>query len=215
VKPYYQDDAVTIYHGDALDVIPSLGSVDAVICDPPYSSGGAFRGDRMNGTVAKYVHSGTLLYRAEFAGDNRDQRGYLAWCSLWLAASAAIANVGSSCAVFSDWRQLPTTTDAIQCGGWVWRGLGVWDKGEGTRPRANGIRNQSEFIVWGTRGPVRESDAEYLPFCGSGTTIRAAKDSGRRAIGIEIEERYCEIAARRCAQEVLDLSPGMADAPRD
>jgi DNA modification methylase len=85
-RPYYSDDGVTIYHADALDVLPGLSGVGMVATDPPYSSGGAFD-----------------------------------------------------------------------------------------------------------------------PFMGSGTTLRAAKDLGLSAVGIDSDERYCEIAARRLAQGVLDL----------
>ena len=46
MTPYYQDSAVTIYHGDCREIVPTLGPVDAVVTDPPYSSGGQFRGDR-------------------------------------------------------------------------------------------------------------------------------------------------------------------------
>ena len=53
--------------------------------------------------------------------------------------------------------------------------------------------------------PYYEDGAVLDPFCGTGTTLRAAKDQGKRAVGIEIEERYCEIAAKRMAQEVLAL----------
>ena len=85
--PYYADDLVTIYHGEALDLIPDLPPLDAIITDPPYSSGGLHRSDRMQTTVTKYVSSTTEAIRHEFTGDNRDQRSYLAWVSLWMGAA--------------------------------------------------------------------------------------------------------------------------------
>ncbi len=241
MEPYYSDDAVTIYHAEALALLPDLEGCGALVTDPPYSSGGQFRGDRMSGPQAKYVTSDAWAKPPEFSGDNRDQRGFLAWASLWFAAARAACSLGSPAAVFSDWRQLPTMTDALQCGGWVWRGIATWHK-PGIRMQRGSFSGSAEFVVWGTNGPKLDhdgyaqnvfqcapvgekehiaekplevllwilstvpSDATVLdPFMGSGTTLRAAKDLGRRAIGIEIEERYCEIAAKRMAQAVLPL----------
>ena len=245
VKPYYDAGGVTIYHGESLGVLGVLDrEFDALVTDPPYSSGGQFRGDRTASTVAKYVQSGARVERPEFAGDTRDQRSYLAWCALWMAAALACSRSAAACAIFTDWRQLPTTTDAVQAGGWVWRGIGVWDKTEGSRPRLGGLRGQCEYVVWATAGDVdgdrnpvalpgvwrgtSPKDKEHIaekpvellqwlvrlapdggtvldPFMGSGTTLVAAKNLGRRAVGIEIEERYCEMAAKRLSQEVLAL----------
>lgn len=241
MTPYYADDFSTIYHADCFDVLPYLSGVGAVITDPPYSSGGAFRGDRMAQTSVKYVQSQTAAYRPEFAGDNRDQRSFLAWCSLWMNAARQASTPGSPIACFIDWRQLPTMTDAVQAGGWIWRGIAVWSKKYG-RPNPAGFSSACEFVVWGTNGPPSEQDSyppgvfecstdadrEHItqkpehvmnwavqlarpgslildPFMGSGTTLRAAKNLGCKAIGIEVDERYCEIAARRLAQEVLAL----------
>ncbi len=246
MKPYYEHGGVTIYHGDALEVIPNLSPFDAIVTDPPYSSGGLHRSDRMSSTVAKYVQSGTAAPRHEFSGDNRDQRAYLAWVSLWMAAALMRAKPGAVACIFTDWRQLPTTTDAVQCGGWVWRGIAVWDKTLKARPMAGAFTAQSEFVVWATAGeriarqlgyqipgvfsipapdtaerehitqkpldlmrwalqPVAPGGIVVDPFCGSGTTLVAAKDTGRRAVGIEMDERSCEVAARRLSQEVLDF----------
>lgn len=242
-KPYFERDGITIYHGDSLRILAELpaGSADCLITDPPYSSGGAFRGDRMASTTTKYVQTGQLEKSPDFSGDNRDQRAYLAWCQLWLSESMRVLKQGAPACLFTDWRQLPVTTDALQCGGFVWRGIAAWDKTEAARPVRGRFRNQCEYLVWGSSGPMREdgpclpgvwrvsvaSSEKYHiagkpeglmaqvvvicpdggtildPFCGSGTTLRAALDNGRKAIGIEIEERWCEVAAKRLAQGVL------------
>lgn len=65
--PYYEDSSIAIYHGDSFDILHNLSGVQAVITDPPYSSGGAFRGDRAQKTTTKYVNSDTKAYRPEFA----------------------------------------------------------------------------------------------------------------------------------------------------
>lgn len=152
-----------LIHGDCLEVLPTLDaeSVDAVITDPPYSSGGAFRGDRMAPAKDKYPNrrldvSGAPQLYSDFSGDNRDQRSYLLWCSLWLGECLRVTKPGGVCCLFTDWRQLPTTTDALQAGGWVWRGIVAWDKTEGGRPSMGRFKAQCEFIVWGSRGAMQE-----------------------------------------------------------
>ena len=129
-------------------------SVDAVVTDPPYSSGGQFRGDRMAKTSDKYQSPEHRGKYEEFAGDTRDQRAYHYWSTLWLSECWRIAKAGAPICVFSDWRQLPTTTDMLQAGGWVWRGIAVWDKTEAARPQKGRFRNQCEYIVWGSKGDM-------------------------------------------------------------
>lgn len=229
--------------GDSLLLLRDIAdeTVDLLLTDPPYSSGGMFRGDRAGASTSdKYVQTGTLAERHDFDGDTRDQRGFLAWASLWLAECWRASKVGGSCLVFTDWRQLPTLTDAIQAGGWVWRGVVVWDKTAQARPRP-GFSSRAEYLVWGTRGPFRRE--VYLPglisaaaprgderrhmtekplglleqlveicppgglvldpFVGSGSTLDAARNRGRRAIGFELNDRHLETAALRLAQQSI------------
>jgi site-specific DNA-methyltransferase (adenine-specific) len=259
MQPYYEHEGITIFHGEACAVLSSLpeGSCDVLLTDPPYSSGGMFRGDRTKDVQDKYTvpgGGGGSAFRSvdygSFAGDNRDQRSWAVWVGAWSWACLRVVRVGGHAFVFSDWRQLPAASDALQLGGWTWRGVVVWDKGQDRGLPVRGFfRSNLEFIACGTSGPIADRDAvaefpgalvtapvrsggtnrfhptekpvQLLrhilgivprehpvildPFMGSGSTLRAAKDLGSKAIGIEIEERYCEIAANRLAQEVLAL----------
>lgn len=149
-----------LVHGETLQLLLLMpdACVDAVITDPPYSSGGAFRGDRVKGTASKYVISrpSSLTVRAEFSGDNRDQRAFAHWCALWLYQALRVSKPGAPIVQCTDWRQLPATIDAIQAGGWVWRGIVPWDKTEGCRPQKGRFAAQCEFWPWGSNGPMPE-----------------------------------------------------------
>ncbi|UAN47017.1 site-specific DNA-methyltransferase [Serratia sp. JSRIV001] len=143
----------TLYCGDVLEVLPTLTpGFDAVITDPPYSSGGLHKGQRAAAPSEKYTGNNNY---AEFSGDNRDQRSWAFWCSHWLGMTTRLVRPGAYFMIFSDWRQLPTLTDAIQAGGVLWRGLIVWDKTLSSRaPHTGYFRHQAEYVVWGSLGKL-------------------------------------------------------------
>jgi site-specific DNA-methyltransferase (adenine-specific) len=165
MKPHYASKRATLFRGDALAVLRVLpdDSVDAVITDPPYRSGGMLRGDRTDSARSKYVQTDSASGNAlpDFTGDNRDQRAYGYWCALWLSECLRITSPGGACVLFTDWRQLPTTTDALQAGGWVWRGIVPWHKPAG-RNTPGRFANNCEYIVWGTAGPRSGDGYETL-----------------------------------------------------
>lgn len=154
-KPVYHTERATIYCGDALDVLPLLPPCELVLSDPPYCSGGQFRGDRMKDVNTKYRLTGTVKKYLGFSGDNRDQRQFMSFMTSVLR-SANVTN-GGMVAMFIDWRQLAALWDVFGIAEIVTQGIAVWDKTEGCRPTLGRPRQQAEFIVWGTLGkrPVR------------------------------------------------------------
>lgn len=131
--------------------------VDAIVTDPPYSSGGAFRSDRMQSTVKKYVQSDGETCRIPFTGDNRDQHAYLVWSTLWMTAARKRTKPGGVMAFFSDWRQIPVLTDALQCAGWVWRGLATWWK-PGVRMQRGKFSLSAEYVIYASNGHIKNGE---------------------------------------------------------
>lgn len=152
--------------GDCFSLLPTLQveSVDALITDPPYCSGGLSASERARDPVAKYEQSGTRNSRMSFAGDQKDQRSWTRWTAEWLRACYPLLRTGAPFAIFCDWRQLPALSDAVQMADLIWRGIAVWDKTTRTRPVRGRPRNQAEYIVWGSKGPMStDRQAAVLP----------------------------------------------------
>ncbi len=228
MTPYYQDDWVTIYHGDCREVLPEVRErVTCVLTDPPFFMPATHYQSRVKwqrswaDTSVLATFWATVL---ELSIPRLRQTGhFLTFCN------------GDSYPVF--YPEMYRRFDFLKCL--------VWDKGHVGLGRV--WRNQHELIIGGrwkevafnedgqlradvlrfdaTQSsdrdhPVEKPDALLRallepttlpgdcvldPFAGSGSTLSAARSLGRRAIGVEAEERYCEVAARRCAQEVLAL----------
>lgn len=209
MEPYHQADGVTLYLGDVLAVLPSLptGSVDAVIADPPYSSGGVTTAERKQSTRVKYVTGrlGDIIYeRPDFPGDRRDQRGWAHWMALWLGEALRVTKPGGSVLIFTDWRQLPAASDALQAAGWTWRGIVTWVKPRSrSRPTRGGFWGQAEYVLWGVNGSLRRDHDVYLP----GVIEAAAPRGAERLHQTEKPVELLRTLVRVCPAGGMVLDP--------
>ena len=157
--------------GDSVHaVLPMLapGSIDGTVTDPPYSSGGAFRGDRAGSTAVKYIHNNetnVAWQLPDFFGDTRDGLAHLFWLQTALALAWASMREGAFCAMFTDWRQLAAAILAIQGANFTFRGVRPWLKPPGAYRVFYEFPHQDcEFLVWGIRGAAQiRDDFEVSP----------------------------------------------------
>lgn len=156
----------SLHQGDALSVLAQLPDdcADSVITDPPYNSGGRTAKERTSRTSRqKYTSADAGHSLPDFTGENMDQRSYGFWLTQIMTEAQRLTKVGGTALLFTDWRQLPTTTDALQAAGWLWRGVLAWHK-PAARPQKGRFTQNCEFVVWGSNGPMDGSHHPvYLP----------------------------------------------------
>lgn len=196
----------TLTTADALTALTQLapGSVDATITDPPYNSGGLTAAARTGHSAReKYVSGDAKHDLPDFAGESRDQRGYLAWMTLILTECLRATSTGGPLLLFTDWRQLPINSDALQAAGWTWRGIVPWNKPI-ARPVIGGFRRSCEYVLWATNGPVDAArNPIYLPGLYTGSQPRGRN---RHHITQKPDELMAELV-QVCAPGGVVLDP--------
>lgn len=236
MRPYYEDDAVTLYHADSRELLPTLDdqSVDCVITDPPYGDK-THESTRTNNTANGRRGNRVLSGNFGFDSVTPDELRILA--SEWGRVSRAwvVANLDYKHAFDFETNE-PTGLRLLRIGMWVktnpnpqisgdrpaqgWEAIAYMHRTD-CRPRWNGGGRAGNFILPSSQGQghptskplpmvsqmvrwfTNPGDTILDPFAGSGTTLRAAKDEGRKAIGVELDEHYCEVIAKRLTQDTL------------
>ena len=146
-------DAI-LYSGDCLELIDKIEDFDALITDPPYSSGGMTASSRTMQPSQKYISSTEYDYsKLEVLGDNKDALGWAFWSTIWMSCCHHRMKDGAPVISFTDWRQLPNTTNVIQAAGFIWRGVGVFAK-PNYRRQCGRFGAQAEYFAWGTKGSM-------------------------------------------------------------
>lgn len=233
-RPYYYDSAVTIYHGDCREILPLLPKMDLVLTDPPYPNlkgglkhavGGVSK--RVTTTVTVGTPWGNELEALRLFSEVSN--GCVVF-SGWQAIGRVRELLGGESVGLLTWykrnsqmsfRNRPHYTNehawmVEYSAGLNWQNVETFYDIPGLVAgcmATERLCNDGGKAVHPTQKPLRLMHALVAiapetiidPYCGTGTTLRAAKDLGRKSIGIEIDEAYCEIAARRMAQEVLGL----------
>lgn len=210
-KPYYEDDAVTIYHADCRDILPYLPKVDLVLTDPPYG----VKKTEWDGN--DYWHQMLLILS--------DNLNTLTDTAILFCATRYIGETIKMINLPYRWQFIaysPNNMIPGDIGFAKYTSALIFSLKKSIHSNAQDLReymagtNELNCIDHPTPKPLsclayltehfsRPSDTILDPFLGSGTTAFAAKKLGRKCIGIEIEEKYCENAAKRCSQTVMDL----------
>lgn len=229
VRPYYSDESVTIYHGDCRETLPQVSGIDLVLTDPPYGCGrlyGPEYDDSRTGYWEWFIPCFEILRQSApvLAMTHRQEAMRILpgwdWVMCWHKPYAAMCRIGNS-PILPHWEpillwgihSLGTRRDVMpdvlsvnpepppQPGRKpMLRGKATAVNGEVTgHPLPKPVALFKRLVA----GLSLADELVCDPFAGSGTTLVAAKALGRRAIGIEVTERYCEIAANRCRQMVL------------
>lgn len=223
-KPYYEEPGITIYHGDCRDILPSLPKVDLVLTDPPYGidwqsnwrddTFDKIKGDEAVDADWLYITKAPIFYCFTkwivmqkwvdaFNAVPIKVRDVLVWDKK--AHGAGDLNSWAPCyemIIFASNQPPKLLGNRSQ------NVLRHWRVNAGATGTSSGklLSHPAQKPVELLSAIIQKHEGSILdPFMGSGTTLRAAKDLGRKAIGIEIEEKYCEIAVKRLRQEVLPL----------